>query len=211
MAGELGYELHGPSKHGREVYQAILDAGQKYGIRRLGSRTQQVNHVEACFPTSSVDYIPAMYEPEESGYFEELSKSNYRLTRETIANPGSFELSANSDMYRSPVELGWAKNIKFDHEFLGRAALEQEIADPSRTIRTLEWNADDVIEVFASFFAGGELPPFMEMPRDYSDRGMWADAVFVRDRLVGVSTSRCYSVFFRKMISLCVLDVGHAE
>jgi len=60
MAGELGYELHGPSEHGPEIYNALLDAGQAFGIRRLGGRTKMVNHVEACFPTPSVDYVPAI-------------------------------------------------------------------------------------------------------------------------------------------------------
>ena len=32
--------------------------------------------------------------------------------------------------YRNPVELGWAGMIKFDHEFVGRDALEKEVANP---------------------------------------------------------------------------------
>ena len=35
--------------------------------------------------------------------------------------------------YRSPVELGWGKNIIFDHDFIGRKALEPEVADPMST------------------------------------------------------------------------------
>jgi vanillate/3-O-methylgallate O-demethylase len=36
---------------------------------------------------------------------------------------------------------------------------------------------------------------------------VFADAVQKDGRTVGVSTSRCYSYYFRKMLSLCVLDV----
>jgi vanillate/3-O-methylgallate O-demethylase len=211
MAGELGYELHGSSQHGRAIYQAIVDAGQEFGIRRLGSRTQQVNHVEACFPTSTVDYVPAMHGPEERGFFNELRKTNYSLTLDVIQNAGSFEIKHNSDMYRSPVELGWSKNIKFDHPFLGREILEKEVAEPKRSIVTLVWNAEDVIDVYASLFRKGDLPPFMEMPRHYGDSGMWADSVRRDGAEVGVTTSRCYSVYFREMISLCVIDIGSSK
>jgi glycine cleavage system aminomethyltransferase T len=208
MAGELGYELHGSSQHGRAIYQAIVDAGQEFGIRRLGARTMQVNHVEACFPTSTVDYVPAMHGPEERGFFNELRQKNYPVTLDVIPNAGSFEIHNNSDMYRSPVELGWSKNIKLDHSFLGREALQKELQDPKRTIVTLVWNAEDVVDVYASLFRKGELPPFIEIPRHYGDSGMWADTVRRDGHAVGATTSRCYSVFFREMLSLCVIDIA---
>jgi glycine cleavage system aminomethyltransferase T len=210
MAGELGYELHGSSLHGRAIYQAILDAGQEFGIRRLGSRTLQVNHVEACFPTSTVDYTPAMHGPSERDFFNELRKVNSALSLDVIRNAGSYEIAANSDMYRSPVELGWSKSIKFDHEFLGRQVLAEEIADPRRTMVTLIWNSEDVVDVYASLFRKDALPPYMEVPRHYGEFGMWADSVMRDGQLVGVSTSRCYSVYFREMISLCVIDIASA-
>ncbi len=51
MAGEIGFELHGPIQNHPAIYGAVLEAGQKYGIRRLGRRTVQINHLEASFPT----------------------------------------------------------------------------------------------------------------------------------------------------------------
>ena len=48
------------------------------------------------------------------------------------------------------------------------------------------------------------------MPRD--QRGfMWADRVEVDGVLVGVATSRGYSYYFRKMLSLATIDVEYAE
>jgi vanillate/3-O-methylgallate O-demethylase len=50
----------------------------------------------------------------------------------------------------------------------------------------------------------------MEMPRD--QRGfMYADKVLRDGQIVGVTTSRGYSYSFRKMLSLCTIDVQHAE
>jgi len=211
MAGELGYELYGSSEHGLAIYQKILDAGEEFGIRRLGVRTQQVNHVEACFPTSSVDYMPAMHGEAARGFFELLRKNNSNLSREVLGNHGSFGVKANSDLYRSPVQLGWSRYVKFDHDFIGRDALETEVRSPAQTMVTLVWDPDDVTDVFASLFRQGDIPPYMELPRHRSNYGMWVDEVTVGDRLVGASTSRCYSYYFREMISLCVIDLEHAE
>jgi vanillate/3-O-methylgallate O-demethylase len=46
----------------------------------------------------------------------------------------------------------------------------------------------------------------MEMPRNGLGC-VFADKVVKDGRIVGVSTSRCYSYYFREMLSLCVLDV----
>ncbi|MFD0094674.1 aminomethyl transferase family protein, partial [Bacillus cereus] len=108
------------------------------------------------------------------------------------------------------IELGWAKNVRFDHEFLGRDALEVEKANPRRLMRTLVWNSDDVLDVHASLYSPGEHYPFMDMPRD--QRGfMWADRVTVGDREIGVATSRGYSYYFREMLSLVTIDVAYSD
>jgi glycine cleavage system aminomethyltransferase T len=206
MAGEIGYELHGPSECGLDIYNALLEAGAEFGIRRLGGRTKMVNHVEACFPTPSVDYVPALYGERESEFAQTLGRNaleRYRVT------DGSFEFDDISAMYRSPIELGWGKNIKFDHDFIGRTALEAELARPCRKIVTLVWNSDDVLDVHASLFRSGDPYQYMEMPRNLLGC-MFADKVTDGTGLIGVSTSRCYSYFFREMLSLCVIDVAYA-
>jgi glycine cleavage system aminomethyltransferase T len=44
-SGERGYELWGPAKDGQVVYNAIVTAGKKFGIRELGMCAKLVNHV----------------------------------------------------------------------------------------------------------------------------------------------------------------------
>jgi glycine cleavage system aminomethyltransferase T len=202
MAGEVGYELHGPIEQARDVFEALLRHGQDFGIRRLGGRTKMVNHVEACFPTPSVDYVPAIFGADEqefaTSYFGANARANYRRT------DGSFAYADVAELYRTPVELGWRKNIKLDHDFIGRAALEPEVAAPKRLMVTLVWNADDCADVYASLFRDTPYL-YMEMPRNILGC-VFADAVLRDGATVGVSTSRCYSYHFRKMLSLCVLD-----
>ena len=68
---------------------------------------------------------------------------------------GSFEADHISAWYRSPVELGWGNPSSSTTTSLGREALEVEKANPRRAIRTLVWNADDVVDVYASLFRPG--------------------------------------------------------
>ncbi|QSE88144.1 aminomethyltransferase family protein [Rhodococcus pseudokoreensis] len=209
MSGEIGFELQGPKEYGQEIYDVIVEAGQEFGIRKLGGRVAMINHLEACFPTIATDYIPAIFDEDMAEYLEVFSSSMPSFAQPAYI-AGSYDGREISEYYRSPVELGWARNINFDHDFLGRAALEAEKADPRRVIRTLVWDADDVQDVFASLFRPGENYPYMEMPRD--QRGfMWADKVTAGDDLVGVATSRGYSYYYRQMLSLSTIDVAHSE
>jgi vanillate/3-O-methylgallate O-demethylase len=163
MAGELGYEIQAPIQHHRELYDAILKAGKEFGIRRLGGRAVFINHLEACFPTVIIDYIPAFMSDNMLDYFNEF-KAAMRSFETVNQIAGSFEGKEINDYYKSPIELGWSNVVKFDHEFIGRMALEEETAHPKRTMRTLVWNAEDVIEVYASLYRKGQPYHFMDMP-----------------------------------------------
>lgn len=176
MAGEIGFELQGPAAFSKAVYDAVLEAGREFGIRRLGGRAVFINHLEACFPTIVTDYCPAIFSDEMDEYRAEFQAA-LPASAVTFNIAGSFEADDISAWYRSPVELGWGKNVKFDHDFIGRAALEQEVASPKRIMRTL----------------------------------VYMDKVVKDDRLVGISSSRGYSYYFRKMLSLCVIDVALSE
>ena len=209
VAGELGYELQGPSHYAREVYDTILDAGKDFGIRRLGGRVAFINHLEACFPTIVTDYLPAIFDDDMGEYLAEF-KAAMPGYAATFNIAGSFEANSVDAWYRNPVELGWQNRIKFDHDFIGREALEEEVAHPRRVIRTLVWNAEDVVDIYASLFRAGKPYHYIEIPRD--QRGfMYADRVVSNGKLVGVATSRGYSYYFRQMLSLCVIDVDSSE
>jgi len=209
MSGELGYELHGSSEHAVAIHKALLETGRAFGVRRLGGRTKMVNHVEACFPTPSVDYIPAMLGQDD--YIEWVRARDPAFVNSArIATGGSLEIGDVTDLFRTPVELGWGKNVKFDHDFIGRAALEAEVANPRRVMRTLVWDKRDVIDVFASLFEQDDPFEVMELPRNGLGC-VWTDKVVKDGRTIGESTSRCYSLHFRQMISLCVIDVAQAS
>lgn len=212
MAGEVGFELQGPAEVADEVWDTIVEAGQEYGIRRLGGRTASINHLEACFPTRGREYIPAIFEEEMVPYTRWLSDKMGTGMRQLLTYPieGSYESDDISDWYRSPVELGWKQNIKFDHEFIGKEALEEEVADPQRSMVTLVWDSDDVVDVYASLFLDGEPYKFMDMPTRQKHL-MTSDKVIIDGETVGVSTGRGYSYHFREMLSLCTINVEYNE
>ena len=140
MAGEIGFELQGPMTHHKDVYDAIMEAGKDFGIRKLGGRTVFINHLEACFPTIITDYCPAIFGDAMKEYRDEFQAAMPGFAV-TFNIAGSFEADDISAWYRSPVELGWGKNVKFDHDFIGRKALEPKSRRPKRLMRTLVWNA----------------------------------------------------------------------
>ncbi|QPF90687.1 aminomethyl transferase family protein [Bradyrhizobium commune] len=218
-AAEIGFELQGPLVHADDVREAILSAGRASGIRRRGSRTAMINHLETCFPIVTHDYLPAVCQPSESEFYEDLSKrerlGTLKFRRWTLDSclkvNGSFHADHVSAWYRSPVDLGWAKNVKFDHDFYGREALEREIANPRRKIVTLIWSAEDCQDVQNSLFrADAEPYEFMDMPRQ-QQFCMDAHSVLAKDREVGVATSRSFSFTFRQMMSHCVIDLDKSE
>lgn len=216
MAGEIGFEIQGPLEQSREAMKVIMAVGGSYNVRRLGTRTAMINHLEACFPTVTHDYLPAVCEPDERDFYEYVASSARRIPGRMwtldgcLKVKGSFEADDVSAWYRSPVELAWARNIKFDHDFYGRAALEVEVASPKRKIVTLEWNGEDCADVQSSLYRGDEQPyDFMDMPRQHNF-GMNAHKVLKDDQPVGVATSRSFSIYFRKMLSHCVIDIAHS-
>ncbi|SCC29999.1 aminomethyltransferase [Pseudarthrobacter enclensis] len=209
MSGELGFELHGDGAHALEVHEALLAAGEEFGVRRLGARTKMVNHVEACFPTPLVDYMPAMGDDMEFVQFM-MERHPELAYLAQFSSTGSHVPADPTGLYRTPVELGWGKVISFDHDFIGRTALEAAVANQKRTMKTLVWNKEDVQDVYASLFRDETPYEFMEMPRALFD-SFAIDSVLVDGKEVGVSTSRCYSYHFRDVISLCSIDLPFAE
>lgn len=161
------------------------------------------------FSTRGHHYLPAIFGDEMKEYREFLDAEDAAEANFTIT--GSFDGEDIRDWYRSPVELGWTRNINFDHDFSGREALKEEVNNPDRTTVTLEWDADDVIDVYASLFReGDDHYKYMEMPYQ-KYRAIEADRVLKHGSDVGKSTGRGYSFYFNQIISLCTIDLDHSD
>ena len=127
---------------------------------------------------------------------------------------GSFHSTNVEDYYFSPFDLGYGRIVKFDHDFIGRDALEQQLADgraeANRKV-TLVWNGEDVEDAFGSMFRPGVGAKYFNLPiahfatyhydRVESDSGAY----------LGRSLHTGYSSNERAMLSLAVLDASTAE
>jgi vanillate/3-O-methylgallate O-demethylase len=96
--------------------------------------------------------------------------------------------------------------VKFDHDFVGREALEAMSDQPRRRKVTLAWNGDDVASAMRSLFEDGDPVKYIDLP--LSNYATWPyDKVLVDGRLVGISTFSGYSYNERSMLSLAMVDV----
>jgi vanillate/3-O-methylgallate O-demethylase len=203
MTGNLAYELHGPTEDGPKIYDAVYRAGQEFGIERLGWGTYLVNHVEGGFPQVTWTFIPVPGMPDEAarafiGQFFKIS--------------GSVDPANLRARFRTPVEVGWHRMCKFDHDFLGRAALETEVANPKRTVVTLRWNPADVIDIYASLLRSGEAYKPIDLP--YAPN-VWpqahADHILKDGRQIGISSGTIYSYYFREVLSMGCIDIDASK
>ena len=205
MVGQPGWELWGPWEYGDEVRDAILEAGQEYGIRQVGARTYPTSCLESGWIPSPV---PAIYTGEElKPYRQWLSAKSY----EAMASlGGSFYSDTITDYYLTPFDLGYGPFVKFDHDFVGRAALEKSAGDQKRKKITLVWNGDDVARSFASLSHTGDISKYIDLPlANYATLPF--DKVLKDGAIVGLSTYTGYTYNERAVISLAVVDIAHAE
>ena len=132
MVGQPGFELFGPSAEGDEVKAAIVEAGKDFGLRLSGARTYSSNTLESGWIPSP---MPAIYSGEKMKSFRQWLPAN---TFEAIASlGGSFYSNNIEDYYLTPYDLGYGPVVKFDHDFIGREALEKIAQNPKRKKVTL--------------------------------------------------------------------------
>jgi vanillate/3-O-methylgallate O-demethylase len=118
---------------------------------------------------------------------------------------GSFYSNNIEDYYMTPYALGYGPFVKFDHDFIGREALEKMAGKPQRKKVTFAWNSEDVEKVFASMFRPGEHYKYIDMPLSNYTSASY-DKVLGNGKTVGVSMFTGYSYNERSMLSLGAVD-----
>jgi glycine cleavage system aminomethyltransferase T len=205
MAGQPGFEVFGPWAEGEDVRQAILETGKEFGIRAVGARAYSSNTLESGWIPSP---LPAVYSSEKlKSYREWLPANGY----EAIASlGGSFVSEKIEDYYLTPYDLGYGNFVKFDHDFIGREALEKHEKNQRRTKVTLALNADDVTRAINSQFKKGDRAKYIDFPSAvYST--LPYDKVLREGKPVGISTWCGYSSNERTMLSLAMLENEFAK
>lgn len=209
MAAEPGFEFVGPWSDREAVQTALLEAGEKHGLVQVGGRAYLTNTLESGWLPRP---LPAFYSGQSTtGFRKWLAADEIDAT---VSLGGSFSSDIMEDYYFTPYDVGYGRIVKFDHDFIGREALEQQVADgradANRKV-TLVWNGDDVEEAFGSMFRPGVGAKYINLPiahyatyhydRVESDSGTY----------LGRSLHTGYSANERSMLSLAIVDASVAE
>jgi vanillate/3-O-methylgallate O-demethylase len=200
MSGTKGLELFGPWEEGEEVKAAIVEAGRDHGLRQVGSRVYATNTLESGWIPSP---LPAVFTGERlKAYREWLPANGYEATGSL---GGSLYSDDIEDYYLTPHDLGYWPHVKFDHDFVGRGALEEMADEPKRRKVTLAWNGEDVARALQTLFEKGDPAKYIDLP--LSNYSTWPyDRIMKGDELVGISTFSGYSFNERSMLSLAIVD-----
>jgi syringate O-demethylase len=204
MAGQPGWELFGPWEDHDAVHEALVNAGEEFGIALVGGRAYGSNALESGWIPSP---LPAVYTGDSlKAYREWLPVEGYEA-RASVG--GSFVSDNIEDYYFTPWDIGYGHLVKFDHDFVGREALERIADGEHRTKVTLVLDDDDVARTFASQMQPDGRAKYMEWPNSVYSMHPY-DKVTVNDEVIGVSTWIGYSAGEGKALSLAVIDEAHA-
>ncbi len=205
MAGQPGWELFGPWDDYEAVHEALVVAGEDFGMRLVGGRAYSSNTLESGWIPSP---LPAVYSGDElKSYREWLPATGYEGG---ASIGGSFVSDAIEDYYFTPWDLGYGSYVKFDHDFIGRESLERMAAGDHRHKVTLALENEDVIRTIGSMFQMSGRAKFVDWPSAVYSMHPF-DRVTVADETVGVSTWVGYTANEGRMLTLAVVDAEHAQ
>ena len=204
MAGRFqGLELFGAAEDAEVVRSALLEAGRAFGLKQAGGRAYSTVSPESGWIPSP---MPAIFSDSMKAYREWLPADGFEAN---ASLGGSFYSDHIEDYYQTPWDLGYGMHVKFDHDFVGREALENMMDQPHRKKVWLVWNNEDVSRIQASMLGAGERCKYLEMPgSQYSTLPF--DQVSMNGEMVGLSTYNVYTVNVRAWFSLAMIDEDKA-
>ncbi|MDV3221172.1 vanillate/3-O-methylgallate O-demethylase [Intrasporangium sp.] len=200
MAGAPGLEIWGPYASYDKIRDAILEAGVEFGIEPCGSRAYSSNTLESGWIPSP---LPAVYTSEGMREYREwLPADGYEATN---AIAGSFVSDNIEDYYTNPWELGYGNFVKFDHDFVGRDALEQIKPEEQRRKVTLAWNQEDLGKLLATP-TDGFRHQYFDLPNANYGSSNFDAVLDDNGKTVGLSMFTGYSANEKQGLSLATVD-----
>jgi glycine cleavage system aminomethyltransferase T len=209
MSGALAYEVHGDANDAEAAYTRIREVLEEFGGKLQGVRNYcTVNHTPAGYPNQFIHYQYALLSS-GSTLAEFIKKFGFMLPLEGSAadNPEAF--------FVTPYDIGWGYLVNFDHEFMGKEALRNIKQNPLKKPVTLEWNPEDVGDVFNSQFRGKDVEPYDPIEYiavgDGIYSGLSGDYVLAEGKKIGISTGRTFAFYERRMVSLAFINKEYAQ
>src|SRR5215469_6251799 len=205
MAGQPGLELFGHWDDGEAVRLALVEAGKEFGLRQVGGRAYSSNTLESGWIPSP---LPAIYTGKEMKAYREWLPADCYEAKASIG--GSFYSDNVEDYYLTPWDLGYGPIVKFDHDFIGRAALEKKASGPHRRKVTLALDSDQVTKILATAFRKTDKAKFVEFPSAVYSMHPF-DRVLADGKMVGLSTWIGYSWNEGRMLTLAMVEEAFSK
>lgn len=214
MSGCLAYEMHGPMQEAEKVYAAIARAGEPFGIRKLGFSNYCRNHTQGGYPNQWIHFWYPILSTEEAmtQYILQMPWLNPILYRSYDFFGSAADNKENA--FVTPYDVGWGYLVNFDHDFIGKEALQELAENPPRQVVTLEWNAKDIGEAVATQFSGTEVQPCDDMSSvgdGGGDNPFIMSKVLADGKMIGVATGRTRDFYHQRMISLAFIEKEYAQ
>jgi vanillate/3-O-methylgallate O-demethylase len=201
MAGAPGLEIWGPYESYEKVRETILEVGREFGLEPCGSRAYSSNTLASGWIPSP---LPAIYTADDlRPYRESLPADGYEATN---ALAGSFVSANIEDYYLNPWELGYGSFVKFDHDFIGRDALEAIDPASQRRKVTLAWNDEDLAKLLGAPVAPSPGYQLFDLPNANFGSSNFDSVLDADDNVVGLSLFTGYSANERKGLSLATVN-----
>lgn len=210
MSGALAYEVHGAAKEAEVAYTRIREIVEEFGGKPQGVRSYSIiNHTPGGYPNQLQHFAyPLLAGDPGLAEFAKQYCFLMPLKGSAVDDPETF--------YATPYDVGWGYLVNFDHDFMGKEAL-MTAKQNHRAIATLEWNTEDVGDVYMSQFRGQDVESYepIEHYHQLSDAAagvaIRGDSVWADGKKVGIATGKTYAYYERRMISLAMLDKEHAR
>ncbi|NQD94470.1 aminomethyl transferase family protein, partial [Pseudomonas sp. CrR25] len=152
--------------------------------------------------------LPAIYTDEELRPFREwLSATSWEASSQL---GGSFYSENIEDYYTTPWDLGYERILKFDHDFIGREALEKMAGEKRRAKVTLVWNKEDVAKVFNSLLHEDTPFKYIDLPVSSYAFQQCDEVQNSQGKHIGLSNLCGYSGNEKEMLSLAMIEVEYA-
>ncbi len=207
MAGQPGYELFGPWEDYAAVHGALVEAGKNDGLTLVGGRAYSSNTLESGWLPSP---LPATFTGDSQMMkdFRQWAGANSYAGICSIG--GSYVPDSVEGYYLTPWDIGYGHIVKFDHEFVGREALERMATETHKIKVTLALDPEDVLRVTSSLYTKGDRAKYMEFPSAVYSMHPF-DEVRADGKVIGVSTWIGYSSNEGAMLSLAMIDPAYVE
>lgn len=201
MAGQPGFELFGPWQEGDDVRAEFLAKGEKFDLVRAGAKAYSTANLESAWVPSPT---PAIFTGHRMADYLEW------LPAERMGSlAGSFASEDIEDYYNTPYDIGYGRTVKFDHDFIGREALEDIATRDNREKVTLVWDPQDLAATQQTLYEAGVPAKYIEFPK--ARYGLFqVDAIQVKGKTVGISHDAGYITNEQAFISLASIDKEYA-